>query len=63
MASGVHYTAMESAVVSLALKHIQFDEDLPVNRVLDYAVTLNQLGYTAVNDPPSFLQSLLVTSP
>jgi hypothetical protein len=50
-------------VVSLALKHIQFDEDLLVNRVLDYAVTLNKLGYTAINDPQSFLQSLLVTSP
>jgi NitT/TauT family transport system substrate-binding protein len=63
VAIGVQYTAMESAVVSLALRHIQFDEDLPVTRVLDYAVTLNKLGYTAINDPQSFLQSLLVTSP
>jgi NitT/TauT family transport system substrate-binding protein len=63
VAIGVHYTAMEPAVVSLALKHIQFDENLPVNQVLDYTVTLNKLGYTAINDPQSFLQSLLVTSP
>jgi NitT/TauT family transport system substrate-binding protein len=60
---GVHYTAMEPAAVALALKHIQFDQDLPVNRVLDFAVTLNNLGYTTIKEPSSFLQSLLVTSP
>jgi NitT/TauT family transport system substrate-binding protein len=63
VAIGVQYTAMEPAVVALALKHIQFDQDLAVNRVLEFAVTLNTLGYTTVQEPSSFLQSLLVTAP
>jgi len=60
---GVKYTAMDPAVVTLALGHIQFDEQLSSSRVLDYALTLNKLGYTGIGDPPSFLQSLLHTSP
>lgn len=60
---GVQYTAMEPAVVALALKHIQFDGHLASNPVLDYAVTLNQLGYTSIDDPKVFLKSLLLTSP
>jgi NitT/TauT family transport system substrate-binding protein len=63
VAVGVKYTAMDPAVVRLALQHIEFDGDLPLNRMLDYAVSLNKLGYTAIEDPQSFLQSLLVPSP
>ena len=63
VAVGVKYTAMDPAVVALALKHIQFDQDLQMSRVMDYAAALNKLGYTTITDPQTFLQSLLITSP
>ena len=60
---GVKYTALDAATVSLALKSINFDEHLAESQVLDYITSLNRLGYTAVADPPSFLQSLVTMAP
>jgi len=63
VAIGVQYTAMEPAVVAAALRHIQFDQHLSPDPAVDFALTLNRLGYTAIDDPRAFLQSLLLASP
>jgi len=57
---GTNYTGMDKNTVELALQNIQFDHRISINEAIEYIEFLNNLGYTSITNPHTFIQSLIV---
>ena len=59
---GVKYTGMDKKTVEFALKNIQYDHRINTTQVIEYIEFLNNLGYTSITHPQTFIKSLIVTN-
>ena len=60
---GIKYTAMDKRTVEMALSNIEFDYHITTTQALEYIQFLNNLGYTNIKQPQSFLESLTAAQP
>jgi len=56
------YTGMDKKAVTLALHNIQFDYRINTSQSIEYIEFLNNLNYTSITNPKTFIQSLIATN-
>jgi len=59
---GMKYTGMDKKTVERALQNIQYDYRITTSQAIEYIEFLNNLGYTSIVNPHTFIQSLIITN-
>ena len=57
---GAKYTGMDEKTIKLALQNIQFDHQISISKAIEYCEFLNNLGYTSITNPQTFIKSLIL---